>query len=107
MKTVEEKAIAFVQELQREELTNSNHSGFYILPQLLGVAHKSFMVGYNEAMRWRDPEVDPPTNKDVVLVKTDNNCYATAYYHGKASGFITYGEDAYVEFGEIIGWRPI
>ena len=75
---------------------------------LIGQAQKeAYTEGYNEAMRWRDPNTDPPTNQDVVLVKTDNNCYATAYYHGKASGFITYGEDAYVEFGEIIGWRPI
>lgn len=68
---------------------------------------EGYLAGYQGVMRWRNPKVDPPTNKDVVLVKTDNNCYATAYYHGKASGFITYGEDAYVEFGEIIGWRPI
>lgn len=61
----------------------------------------------SEALRWRDLNTDPPKNQDVVLVKTDNNCYATAYYHGDASGFTTYGEDAYVEFGEIIGWRPI
>lgn len=61
----------------------------------------------SEAICWRDPNTDPPINQDVVLVKTDNNCYSTAYYHGDASGFITYGEDAYVEFGEIIGWRPI
>ena len=62
---------------------------------------------YGEAMRWRDPKEEPPINQDIVLVKTDNDCYATAYFHGKASGFICYGEDAYIEFGDIIGWKPI
>lgn len=61
----------------------------------------------SEAMRWRDPKEELPTNQDIVLVKTDNDCYATAYFHGKASWFICYGEDAYIEFGDIIVWRPI
>lgn len=64
-------------------------------------------IAFKEAMRWRDPKVEPPINQDIVLVKTDNDCYATAYFHGKASGFICYGDDAYIEFGDIIGWRPI
>lgn len=51
----EEKAIAFVRELQ-EKLISSNHSGFYIINEILGVAYKSFMIGYSEATRWRDPE---------------------------------------------------
>ena len=92
MKTAEEKA----KEYSSQWITSARHQ------------HEvDFIAGYNEAMRWRDPKEEPPTNQDIVLVKTDNDCYATAYYHGKASGFITYGEDAYVEFGEVIGWRPI
>lgn len=71
------------------------------------VSVNAYMDGYSEAMRWRDPKEEPPTNQDIVLVKTDNDCYATAYFHGNASGFICYGEDAYTEFGDIIGWRPI
>ena len=97
MKTAEEKAERYANEMY-QDANEWDEWDFY---------YDGYMGGYSEAMRWRDPEVDPPTNKDVLLVKTDNNCYATAYYHGKASGFITYGEDAYVEFGEIIGWRPI
>ena len=97
--TVEEKA--FYDKINQVELEELMYGEFY---ELIAEAKE---IGYNEATRWRDPDVDPPTNKDVVLVKTDNNCYATAYYHGRASGFITYGEDAYVDFGEIIGWRPI
>jgi len=96
--TVEEKAGMYAAKTEAEY-------GFDMHPKT--ASFQGFIAGYAEAIRWRDPEVDPPTNQDVVLVKTDNNCYATAYYHGKASGFITYGEDAYVEFGEIIGWRPI
>jgi len=69
--------------------------------------YDGYVEGYNEAMRWRDPKEEPPINQDIVLVKTDNDCYATAYFHGKVSGFICYGEDAYIEFGDIIGWRPI
>lgn len=69
--------------------------------------YDGYVTGYTEAMRWRDPKEEPPINQDIVLVKTDNDCYATAYFHGKASGFICYGDDAYIEFGDIIGWRPI
>lgn len=105
----EEKAIAFVKELQREELTNSNHSGFYILPQLLGVAHKSFMVGYNEAMRWRDPKVELPEIGKSVLVK-----YKTAKNvekHGIGKYFnLGIGNHWTIEGSisrEVIGWRPI
>lgn len=96
MKTIGEKANEYLDKISGDSLGSPINAAF-----------SGFIAGYAEALRWRDPEVDPPTNQDVVLVKTDNNCYATAYYHGKASGFITYGEDAYVEFGEIIGWRPI
>ena len=101
MKTAEEKAM---------EYTDNE---FAILPKSMAKedmrhrAQKDFEAGYNEAMRWRDPKVEPPTNQDIVLVKTDNDCYATAYFHGKASVFICYGEDAYIEFGDIIGWKPI
>lgn len=105
----EEKAIAFVKELQREELTNSNHSGFYILPQLLGVAHKSFMVGYNEAMRWRDPKEELPENVEPVIVK-----YRTAKNvekHGIGKYFnLGIGNPWTIEGStsrNVIGWKPI
>ena len=107
--TVEEKAIVFVRELQREELTNFNHSGFYILPQLLGVAHKSFMVGYNEAMRWRDPKEELPTSGEPVIVK-----YKTAKNvekHGIAKYFeLGIGNPWTIEGStgrKVIVWRPI
>lgn len=94
----EEKAIAFVKELQREELTNSNHSGFYILPQLLGVAHKSFMVGYNESMRWRDPKEELPENVGLYLCKCEKKLgfYFDIVFFNKV-----WRSD------NVIGWRPI
>ena len=120
----EEKAIVFVRELQREELTNSNHSGFYILPQLLGVAHKSFMVGYNEAMRWRDPKEELPEEGVDVFVKMirsgeygEETIYTSShvvnnFYHDSESN--PFGCEGYYPAGNggrvrvtVIGWRPI
>jgi len=60
-----------------------------------------------EALRWRDANEEVPKNQDVVLVRTDKGCFATAYYHGPKSGFITYGEEAYLEFGWISHWIPL
>lgn len=74
---------------------------------------KGAQFGYNlclskwqEAERWRKVE-EEPTNQDIVLVKTDKCCFATAYYHGKNSGWIVYGDEAYKQFGNITEWKPI
>jgi hypothetical protein len=115
MKTVEEKTIAFVRELQ-EALINSNHSGFYILPELLGVAHHSFMVGYNEAMRWRDPKEElPEFNKNDYpngdykryLIKVVRGSISTRSY--VAVGWLISANRWNVEMDwvNVIGWRPI
>lgn len=109
----EEKAIAFVRELQREELTNSNHSGFYIMPQLLGVAHKSFMVGYKEAMRWRDPKIELPEyyKKVEIKIKRDDVVdYVNASLLAEDDGSLFFGDYNFVIFiklKDVIGWRPI
>lgn len=71
--------------------------------------YDGYMGGYNEAMRWRDPEVDQPENGEPVIVK-----YMTA------RGIKKYGIAKYFELGignpwtiegstgrEVIGWRPI
>lgn len=74
------------------------------------VSLASFKAGSNLIIhqnRWRNVEEELPTNQDIVLVKTDEGCFATAYLHGKESGFIVYGDEAYKEFGEITEWKPI
>lgn len=48
-----------------------------------------------------------PIDQRLVLVKTDKGGYSTAYCHGISSGFITYGEYAYDQFGEITHWADI
>lgn len=48
-----------------------------------------------------------PDNQDIVLVRGEYGGKATAYLHGKDSGFIVYGEDAYKVFGDITHWMPI
>ena len=96
---VEEKA--FRDKIDRVELEELMYDEFY---ELIAEAKK---IGYAKAMRWRDPKVELPESQEIVLVKSDNGCYATAYCHGASGCFIDYGSDAYVDFGEIIGWRPI
>lgn len=61
---------------------------------------------WQEDERWRKVE-EEPTNQDIVLVKTDKCCFATAYYHGKNIGWIVYGDEAYKQFGNITEWKPI
>lgn len=66
-----------------------------------------FEVGAVWAERWIPVEEELPDNQDIVLVKTDKGCVSTAYLHGKESGFICYGQEAYNDFGEVTHWRPI
>lgn len=105
MKTAEEKAKKYADSIIQVVVPGTGVT--FTVDDLNEFAQRDYLAGYNEAMRWRDPKEEPPINQDIVLVKTDNDCYATAYFHGKVSGFICYGEDAYIEFGDIIGWRPI
>ncbi len=56
---------------------------------------------------WISVEERLPENQDIVLVRDEYGGKATAYLHGKDSGFIVYGEDAYKVFGEITHWMPI
>lgn len=66
-----------------------------------------FINGVTWAERWIPVEEELPDNQDIVLVKTDKGCVSTAYLHGKKSGFICYGQEAYNDFGEVTHWRPI
>lgn len=56
---------------------------------------------------WISVEERLPENQDIVLVRSEYGGKATAYFHGKNSGFITYGEDAYKVFGDITHWMSI
>ena len=67
----------------------------------------SFQVGAAFAQEWISIEGELPEDGDIVLVKSDLNCFSTAYFHGEKSGFITFGEDAYEAFGDVKFWRPI
>ncbi len=105
-----------IQKMIEEEINNSFNqdlfkafSGFEIL-----IAKTEFRNGalfalseLQHANRWRKVSEELPIDQGIVLVKTDKDCFATAYRHGKESGFIVYGDDAYKEFGNITEWKPI
>ena len=97
MKTIEEKACEF-----RE--SDFKKYGDRIMEDRIKDA---FISGIEVAQQWISVDDELPELEEIVLVKTDKGCVCTAYLHGKKSGFITYGEDAFVEFGEIKFWRPI
>lgn len=71
------------------------------------IAKEIILSKWQEANRWRKVSEELPENQDIVLVKTNKGCFATAYHHGKESGFIIYGDEAYREFGEVTEWKPI
>lgn len=56
---------------------------------------------------WVSVEERLPENQDIVLVRGEYGGKVTAYLHGKDSGFIVYGEDAYKVFGEVTHWCHI
>lgn len=74
---------------------------------LYGLQVAGFIQGVVWSERWIPVEEELPDNQDIVLVKTDKGCVSTAYLHGKKSGFICYGQEAYNDFGEVTHWRPI
>ena len=74
---------------------------------LYGLQVAGFIQGVVWSERWIPVEEELPDNQDIVLVKTDKGCVSTAYLHGKKSGFICYGQEAYNDFGEVTPWRPV
>ena len=60
-----------------------------------------------QTLTWVDKNNRLPSNDDIILVRTDKGCFATAYLHGEKSGFIVYGDDAYREFGKITHWANL
>lgn len=65
-----------------------------------------FTEGVKFAEEWI-PVKDHPDNDDIVLIKSDNDCVLTGYWHGNNSGFICYGMEAYKNIGRVTHWRPI
>ena len=104
MKTVEEEAVFLS---NKNVLSNINWNDTSELERLKAKYYDGFKAGAEFAQRWISVEDELPEIGDIFLVKTDNGCITTAYLHGIKSGFITYGEDAYIEFGTITHWRPI
>ena len=92
--------IKTIEQAAGEYLDNKpNNDGFW----------DAFIKGADFIQQWYDIKIELPDEEaqDVVLIKTDNNCFATAYYHGEKSGFIVYGDDAYCDFGSVTHWKPI
>ena len=101
MKTIEEAAIDYQTKIYEDVFEESSLS-----EQKLQCIN-DFKAGVAFAEEWISVEDELPINQDIVFVKTDLGCVTIAYLHGKKSGFIVYGEDAYIEFGNITHWRPI
>ncbi len=78
------------------------------------ICENDFKRGFKAGAEWQakqSPWVSVkerlPENQDIVLVRGEYGGKATAYLHGKDSGFIVYGEDAYKVFGEVTHWCHI
>ena len=74
------------------------------------IAEAAFVKGTEwqaKQSTWVSVEERLPENQDIVLVRGEYGGKATAYLHGKDSGFIIYGEDAYKVFGEVTHWCHI
>ena len=78
------------------------------------ICENDFKRGFKAGAEWQakqSPWISVkerlPENQDIVLVRGEYGGKATAYLHGKDSGFIIYGEDAYKVFGEVTHWCHI
>ena len=100
-----------LEQVAKESAKNSRMplttQGGYIFEEGFIAGAEHVKKEYEEKLRWIPVEEKLPENKELVLVKTNRNCVSTAYLHGKISGFITYGEEAFVDFGSITHWRSI
>ena len=102
MKTIEEAAREYIKIPPDREI-DSDERYFNVNIS----KYDAFKDGITFAEEWISVEDELPENDNIILVKTNLGCVATAYLHGKKSGFIVYGDEAYKEFGNITHWRPI
>lgn len=96
--TIEEAAKEYLSQLPWEE---GDKLAYHI-------CENDFKRGFKAGAEWQakqSPWVNVkerlPENQDIVLVRGEYGGKATAYLHGKDSGFIVYGEDAYKVFGRL------
>ena len=101
-----------VEEAAKEYLSQFPWEGGYELAS--HICEFDFKAGFKAGAEWQakqspwvSVEERLPENQDIVLVRGEYGGKATAYLHGKDSGFIVYGEDAYKVFGEVTHWMPI
>lgn len=98
--TVEEMAGEYAEKTEAEY-------GFDMHPKT--ASFQGFIDGYSEALRWRDPKVEPPETGKPVLVKyrtaKDVEKYGIAKYFNLGIGNPWTIEGSTNR--NVIGWRPI
>lgn len=105
---IEQKAETYAREGSESLLSENSHMPSRKLNSALFMAYKAGAEAAIEIANTWIPITDRlPENKDIILVKTNNECVMTAYLHGKESGFICYGDDAYDGVGVVTHWKPI
>ena len=69
---------------------------------------------HEEAIRWRDPNIELPNYYKKVVVKyerddlnIDHECVALLADNDGAYFFGNYRFDIFIDFDKVIGWRPI
>ena len=105
MKTAEEKAIEYLDEISGNSLGSP-----------INAAYSGFIAGYSEAMRWRDPEVELPEFNKKDYFNGDYKRYLIRVVEGSISTrkYVTVGWlisanrwNAEMDWVAVIGWRPI
>lgn len=123
MKTIQEKAKRFAK--QRVILDNRKRYGDESsLRSAEYDSYKSYVAGFKEAMRWRDPKEELPEEGVVVFVKILSSCGAgdevlytsssvvNNFFHSAdadpfgCEGYYPAWNGGRVRF-TVIGWRPI
>ena len=103
MKTVEEKAARYANEMYQDE----NEWGAW---------YDGYVEGYNEAMRWRDPEVELPEFNKKDYPNGDYKKYLIMVVKGSISKqrYVTVGWlisanrwNVEMDWVNVVGWRPI
>ena len=106
MKTVEEKA----EEYAGREIPIAYTGGTQTisLTELRQAAIIDYLAGYNEAMRWRDPEVELPDDHVDVFVKVYSVIENEFDYYVDCVVSDDTGYRWFKRHGDnVAGWRPI